>query len=49
VEYRKIFIINLITGFSIGIEFPHLTKTLFSCALDLGIIRFVFIRQLVVR
>ena len=44
--YRHIFIINFILGVSIGIEFPHLTKQLFSCAIDLGIIRFVFIRQL---
>lgn len=44
-SYRKVFIINFITGFSIGLEFPHTTKELFSCALDLGIIRFIFIRQ----
>ena len=46
VVYRNIFIVNFISGVSIGIEFPHLTKQLFSCAIDLGIIRFVFIRQL---
>ncbi len=45
--YKSIFGITFITGFSIGIEFPHMTQQLFTCAIDLGIIRFVFVRQLV--
>lgn len=47
VEYKTIFGVTFITGFSIGIEFPHMSQQLFTCAIDLGIIRFVFVRQLI--
>ena len=46
--YKSIFGITFITGFSIGIEFVHLTKQLISIALDLGIIRIMFVQQKIV-
>ena len=45
VVYSRLLGFSLITGFSIGLEFVHLTKQLISIALDLGIIRIMFVQQ----
>lgn len=43
--YNRLLGFSFITGISIGLEFVHLTKNLISIALDLGIIRIMFVQQ----
>jgi len=48
VVYNRLLGFSFITGISIGLEFVHLTKNLISIALDLGIIRIMFVQQKIV-
>lgn len=43
--YKRLLGISFITGVSIGLEFVHLTKNLITIALDLGIIRIMYVQQ----
>jgi hypothetical protein len=40
-------ILQFITGMTLGIEFPHLTKQFISCVISLIIFRIIIIRQLI--
>ena len=47
VVYKYTFGLAFIRGLSFGVEFPHMDQQLLTFALDLGIFRIVFVRQLI--